>query len=240
MQTKNSQKIRRMVILAVFAALAYVAMLAIHIKVGFLTMDVKDTIITLCGLYFGPVASLIISVLVPLLEYITISDTREYGLIMNILGSVSFSVTASLIYKWKKTFSGAIAALTAAAFAMTGVMLLANLFITPYYMGATVADVKAMIPTLLLPFNAIKAVLNVGLVLLLYKHIGNALRKAGFLPRKAPSLALTENDGTVAAQTSQRPAFWRTVIVTASAAVLIAVSLVIIFVVLGGKFDFGV
>ena len=107
-------------------------------------------------------------------------------------------------------------------------------------MGATVADVKAMIPTLLLPFNAIKAVLNVGLVLLLYKHIGNALRKAGFLPRKALSLALAENDGTVAAQTSQRPAFWRTVIVTASAAVLIAVSLVIIFVVLGGKFDFGV
>ena len=50
MQTKNTKKIRRMVILAVFAALAYVAMLVIHIKVGFLTMDVKDTVITLCGL----------------------------------------------------------------------------------------------------------------------------------------------------------------------------------------------
>ena len=235
MQTKNSQKIRRMVILAVFAALAYAAMLAIHIKVGFLTMDVKDTVITLCGLYFGPVASLIISVLVPLLEYITISDTREYGLIMNILGSVSFSVTASLIYKWKKTFTGAIAALTTAAFAMTGVMLLANLFITPHYMGATVEEVKAMIPTLLLPFNAIKAVLNVGLVLLLYKHIGNALRKAGFLPCKTVQL-----EGVTVTQTPQKSTFWRTVIVTVVAAVLIAASLIVIFVILGGKFDFGV
>lgn len=240
MQTKNSQKIRRMVILAVFAALAYVAMLAIHIKVGFLTMDVKDTVITLCGLYFGPVASLIISVLVPLLEYITISDTREYGLIMNILGSVSFSVTASLIYKWKKTFTGAIAALAAAAFAMTGVMLLANLFITPYYMGATMADVKAMIPTLLLPFNAIKAVLNVGLVLLLYKHIGNALRKAGFLPRKTASVTLQEGEDGAMLQVPQKPAAWRTILVTVAAAVLIAVSMVVIFAVLGGKFDFGV
>jgi riboflavin transporter FmnP len=210
-------------------------MLAIHIKVGFLTMDVKDTVITLCGLYFGPAASLIVSVLVPLLEYITISDTREYGLIMNILGSVSFSVTAALIYKWKKTFAGAITALVTAAFAMTGVMLLANLFITPYYMGAPREEVKAMIPTLLLPFNAIKAVLNVGLVLLLYKHIGNALRKAGFLPRKSFSQLQTQEQGAVVV----KPSRWRIIGVSAVAVVLITGSLLIIFLLLGGSVGFG-
>ena len=234
MQNKNSQKIRRMVVIAVFAALAYVAMLAIHIKVGFLTLDVKDAVITLCGLYFGPVASLIISVLVPLLEYITISDTREYGLIMNILGSVSFSVIASLIYKWKKSLVGAISALCAAAFTMVGVMLLANLLITPYYMGVTVAEVKALIPALLLPFNAIKAVLNVGLVLLLYKHIGTALRKAGFLPRRSAPVGGGE------AALAEKPTRWRTIGVALVATVLIVGSMLIIFLVLGGNIGFGV
>ena len=232
--TKNSQKIRRMVVLAVFAALAYVAMLAIHIKVGFLTLDVKDAVITLCGLYFGPVASLIISVLVPLLEYITVSDTREYGLIMNILGSVSFSVTASLIYKWKKSLTGAISALSAGAFVMVGVMLLANLLITPYYMGVTVAEVKALIPALLLPFNAIKAVLNVGLVLLLYKHIGTALRKAGFLPRRSVPV-----EGEKAVSVG-KPTRWRTIFVALVATALIVGSMLIIFLVLGGNIGFGV
>ena len=119
--TKNAQKIRRMVVIGMFAAMAYVAMLVIHIKVSFLTLDVKDAVITLCGLYFGPLSALIISVLVPLIELVTVSDTGLYGLIMNILGSVSFSVTASLIYRWKKSFFGAILALASAAFVMTGV-----------------------------------------------------------------------------------------------------------------------
>lgn len=239
MQTKHSQKIRRMVVLAMFAALAYVVMLVIHIKVPpFLTLDVKDTVITLCGLYFGPLAALLISVLVPVLE-LTVSDTGWYGLVMNILGSAAFSVTASLIYKWKKTLFGAITGLVSAVFVMTGVMLLANLFITPYYMGVAVADVRAMIPALLLPFNLIKAVLNVGLVLLLYKHIGLALRKAGFLPRKAisaPETGVDEGEGALA---PQRAVFWRTAAISALAVLLIAVSMVVIFVVLDGSFGFG-
>ncbi len=229
-QTKNAQKIRRMVIVAMFAAMAYAAMLVIHIKVSFLTMDVKDAVITLCGLYFGPVSALFISVLVPLLELITVSDTGPYGLVMNILGSVSFSVTASLIYKWKKSFFGAIAALLAAAFAMTGVMLIANLLITPYYMGVSAADVRALIPTLLLPFNALKALVNVGVVLLLYKHLSRALRKAGVLQKRTESVA----------QPAAPTARYRSLFVTLVAIALIAASLVVIFTVLGGSFGLGV
>ena len=81
---------------------------------------------------------------------------------MNILGSVAFSVTASLVYKWKKSFLGAILALTSAAFVVTGVMMLANLVVTPYFMGVDVATVRGMIPKLLLPFNLLKAIVNVG------------------------------------------------------------------------------
>ena len=231
--TKNAQKIRRMVVIAMFAAMAYVAMLVIHIKVSFLTLDVKDAVITLCGLYFGPLSALIISILVPLIELITVSDTGLYGLIMNILGSVSFSVTASLIYKWKKSFSGAILALTSAAFVMTGVMLLGNLLVTPYFMGVNVAAVRGMIPTLLLPFNLLKAIVNVGVVLLLYKHLSTALRKVGFLPRRSKPVAGGE------AFSVEKPARRRTICVASVAVVLIVGSLLIIFLVLGGNIGFG-
>ena len=230
--TKNSQKIRRMVVIGMFAAMAYVAMLVIHIKVSFLTLDVKDAVITLCGLYFGPLSALFISVLVPLVELITVSDTGLYGLIMNIISSVSFSVTASLIYKWKKSFYGAILALASAAFVVTGIMMLANLVVTPYFMGVDVATVRGMIPTLLLPFNLLKAIVNVGVVLLLYKHLSTALRKAGFLPRKTFSQS---QQGAVAV----KPSRLRIIAVSVAAVVLITGSLLIIFLVLGGNINFG-
>jgi riboflavin transporter FmnP len=208
-------------------------MLVIHIKVSFLTLDVKDAVITLCGLYFGPLSALFISVLVPLVELITVSDTGLYGLIMNIISSVAFSVTASLIYKWKKSFYGAILALASAAFVVTGIMMLANLVVTPYFMGVDIATVRGMIPTLLLPFNLLKAIVNVGVVLLLYKHLSTALRKAGFLPRK--TFMHSQETGVVVA----KPSRWRIICVSIAAVVLITGSLLIIFLVLGGNVNFG-
>ena len=62
--------------------------------------------------------------------------------------------------------------------ATTAVMLLANLLITPHYIGADMATVAALIPKLLLPFNFMKSVLNASLVMILYKPIVTALRRA--------------------------------------------------------------
>lgn len=240
-KSRNGNNVRQLVMLAMFTALAYAAMLFIHIKVGFLTMDVKDAIITLCGLYFGPVAALVISVLVPLLELATISDTGFYGLIMNILGSVAFSVTASVIYKWKKTLLGAVIGLLTGAFFMTAVMLGFNLLVTPFYMGVTMADVRGMIPTLLFPFNLLKGVINVGAVLLLYKPLSKALRKAGVFPRG--SATSRDTAGASCGENSTRPgtksSFLISFTVAVDAIALIALSLVLIFSILGGSFDFG-
>lgn len=228
--SKSSNAIRRMVVIAMFTAMAYVVMLLIHIKVAFLTLDVKDAVITLCGLYFGPVSALFISVAVPLLE-LPVSSTGYYGLIMNILGSVSFSVTASLVYKYKKTLVGAIMALLSGAFLMVAVMLTANLFITPLFMaanGMTTSTVRNMIPTLLLPFNALKAAINVGVVLLLYKSMSRALRRAGFLPRRPAASSAVGRARTV------------TVVMISVAVLLIAASTVLIFTVFDGSFSFGI
>jgi len=252
MKTEASLRLRRMVVVGVFAALSYVVMLMIHFPVMFLTLDVKDAVMCLCGLYFGPVAGAVLAVLVPLLEFATVSSTGLYGLIMNILGSVAFVLPAAVIYRYRKTFNGAMLGILSSVFAMIAVMLVANLIVTPYFMGATVDTVVAMIPRILLPFNAVKAVLNAAIVLLLYKPLSRILRRTGFLVSRkhasegaiatdvaaSPSDALKTAENAVFSSRSTFP--WRSAAVTAIAVVLIAASLVVIFVVLKGEFTFGI
>ena len=183
---KNIESLKKMTGVAVFAALAYLSMIVLRIPDigGFLTMDFKDVIITVSAMFFGPLSAVFISVLVPFLEFMTISGTGVYGLIMNILSSLTFSLTASLIYKYKKTIWGAIIGLLSAVFSVTAVMMVANLVITPYYMNMPTSAVAALIPKLLLPFNLTKALFNAAVTLILYKPLTAAMRKTDFFGRK--------------------------------------------------------
>ena len=182
--TKSHEKIKRMVFVALFAALAYASTMIIHPKVMFLTFDVKDSVITLAAMAFGPVSGVVISFLAALIEFVTISETGIYGFIMNFCGSAVFSVTASLIYKYKKTLWGGIIGLVAAVFAMTAAMLLANIVVTPFFMKTSTEEVMKLLPTVLLPFNFLKALANAGLVIGFYKPVSNALKAVGAIKRK--------------------------------------------------------
>jgi riboflavin transporter FmnP len=221
MTSKNKAKgIKQLAVIAMFCALSYVCMLVIKIPVQFLTLDIKDSLIILCGLLFGPVTAVAVSFIVPLLEFMTISGTGVYGLIMNVLSSLSFSLTASLIYRYKKTFYGAIVGLVSGVLAMTAVMMVANLLVTPYYMGVPTATVAALIPKLLLPFNLIKAILNAAIVLLLYKPISRILRRGGMIDGTPDNVAKNTNSKT------------RSIVVTVVALSIIVASFAIIFLVL--------
>ena len=183
---KNIESLKRMTGVAMFAALAYLSMIVLRVPDigGFLTMDFKDVIITVAAMFFGPSAAVVISILVPTLEFLTISGTGVYGLIMNVLSSLTFSLTASLIYKYKKTFWGAVIGLLIAIFSVTAVMMIANLVITPYYMKMPTSAVAALIPKLLLPFNLTKAIFNSAVTLILYKPLTSAMRRTEFFGRK--------------------------------------------------------
>lgn len=175
--------IQKIVGIAMFAALAFVVSLTFRIPVMFLTFDAKDAIITLAGFIFGPVSALITSLLAATIE-LSISDTGVYGFIMNFASSATFSFTASLIYKYKRTFFGAIIALYSASAVLTAVMLGMNVFVTPYFMGVARAVVIDMIPTLFLPFNLAKALMNSAIAMLLYKPVITALRRAKLIKVK--------------------------------------------------------
>lgn len=178
-KTKGQLHLRKITAVSLICALAYICVFLIRFKVSFLTFDLKDAIMAIGSMYFGPVSALVIPAVVSLIEFLTISDTGVYGLIMNFLASASFCLVASVIYRLRKTISGAIISLVSAAVVMTGVMILANLFITPYYMGVAASDVRAMIPTLFFPFNLIKGVVNGSVVMLLYKHFSRILKASG-------------------------------------------------------------
>ena len=159
------------------SAFAFLARLVFKIPVSFLTFDIKDSVIALGGLVFGPVSGVTISLLVSLIEMI-ISETGPIGFVMNFISSAFFAGTASLIYKFKRTFNGAIVGLFSAVGATTAIMLLMNLFLTPIYQGVPRSVVIQMLPTLFLPFNFAKTLLNAAIVMLIYKPVVMALRNA--------------------------------------------------------------
>ena len=245
MQTvqKRQNTVRYMVSVALFAALAFASTYTIHIPVSFLTFDIKDLFIAICGMTFGPVSALVVTLISALLEYVTISDTGYWGLLMNILSSGGFAITASLIYKFRRTFAGAVLALVSGVLAMTAAMMAFNLLITPIYMGVDRATVASMLPTFFLPFNLTKGTLNAALVMLLYKPLGKALRRFGLKlsdrSASAPAGAGVQNAGAAgdaAVTAGKRNSTWISYLIAAAVAVA---CVLILILVLGGKITWG-
>lgn len=179
---KNANSVKKMVLLAMLAAVAYMLVTLVRIPVVlFLNYEPKDVIITIGGFLLGPMASFSVSLLVSLLEMVTISQTGPIGALMNLVSTCAFSCTAALVYKKHRTFGGAIGGLAIGSGVMVAVMLLWNWLVTPLYMGVTREAVEALLLPAFLPFNLLKAGLNSAFVLILYKPLVNALRRAGLV-----------------------------------------------------------
>ena len=186
---------KTMVTMGMLTAIAFVAKLISNIfpmVAGFLSFDLKDVIIVIGGFMLGPVPAVMISVVVSLVEMVTISTTGPIGFIMNVLASGSFAVVASVIYHRNKKVSGAVMGLIAGVLAMTAVMILWNWLITPIYMGVP-RDVvtKMLIPTFL-PFNLVKGGINGTLAMIIYKPVVTALRRAGLVEEGGGSKGTTK------------------------------------------------
>ena len=224
--TNNSQKVKKLTIISLFCAMSFIVSLIFPIKVMFLTLDFKDTISTICGMFFGPIAGLFCAVIVPFIEFLY-SDTGVYGLLMNLISSVTFVCVSTLIYKYRKTIWGAVIGLVTAACATVAVMLVANLFITPYYMGVTQEAVINLIPKVILPFNVVKTILNASITMLLYKPISKVLKRMGL--SKSTSKSSTINSEEISKLKI------RSLVVTLVSTVIVIAAFLILFFVLGGK-----
>ena len=173
--------VRHIVACAIFIAIAFAVEFVFHIKVNFLTFDAKDAILSIGAMALGPISGLVMSLALSLLELITISDTGLWGFLMNFVSTGVFVVVSGLIYRKWRNLVGAGVGLLCSVVSMTGVMMAMNLLVTPIYMGVDRSTVAGMIPSLLLPFNLLKALLNASLVLILYKPSVTALRASGLI-----------------------------------------------------------
>ena len=185
----QNTRTKRVVTMAMLAAVAYIVVLLAHLvpifafmpSVPFLRYDPKDVIIAIGGFILGPLEALAIAVVVSLVEMVTISTTGPIGLVMNVISTAAFACTAAVIYKKKHTMGGAVLGLVAGCLLMTIVMLLWNYLITPLYMHVDRAVIVKMLLPAFAPFNLIKAAVNAALTLLIYKPVVQALRRANLV-----------------------------------------------------------
>lgn len=188
--SQSRMSVKSLTSLSMLTALAYIVMIlskALPQVSGFLQLDLKDTIICIGGFLFGPMAAAVSSIVVATIEMFTYSDTGIIGCLMNMLATCAFCCTASFIYKRIHTKKGAVIGLSCGVVVLTVVMLLWNYLITPIYMKIDRAVVAAMLPTVFLPFNLVKGGLNMAVILLLYKPVVTALRKAHLVPESMDS-----------------------------------------------------
>jgi riboflavin transporter FmnP len=234
----SAQKIKILCMAALFCALAIVVTLVMHVKVLFLTFDAKDSVITIAGLLFGPVYSVVISLVVSLIEFISIGETGFWGLLMDFLSTTIFSTTCALIYKYKKNIKGAVIGLVASIISITAFMLLFNLFIVPIYTpNYTTETVAKMVPTLFLPFNLTKATLNAAFVLMLYKPVSNAMKAARILP-SSKTAQIQSAESTLSPEQKKKNNLFFSIAVMGVGVVVAALCFVVFFVFLDGTISF--
>lgn len=193
-----SPKVKNLATIAMLSALAYVVMFFAQMLPPLvpnppLRYDPKDVIIIIGGFIYGPFTVIAMSVVVSLIEMITVSTTGPYGLLMNIVSTCAFAFPAAVIYNKKRTITGAVIGLISGVVLVVGVMLLWNYIITPIYLVATIEElpfdvsqmrenVAGMLIPVFLPFNLLKASLNAAFIMLIYKPLSDALRKIRILP----------------------------------------------------------
>ncbi len=219
----NNKNLKKITVTALFCALAFLMTFLFRFKVSFLTFDFKDAIISIVSLLYGPLYGVVSAGLVAVLEFLSVSDTGVYGLIMNFISSSVFAFSCGLVYKFKRSFGGAILAVTASVISVTAVMIIANIFITPFYMGVERAEVINLIPALLLPFNLSKSIINSSALLLIYKPVTTALKKSGLV---------------VSDKKSQYNFSTKTVLLTVISAAILLLTILFVVLILKGDFTF--
>lgn len=178
----NIRRTKKLTAIGMLCALAYAAVVAGRIPIVlFLKYDPKDVVIVIGGLIFGPLVSLMVTVIVSVVQMFTISGTGILGCLMNMISSCSFACTAAFVYKKRHKLSGAVAGLLCGWGCQVAVMMLWNYLIAPIYMGYPREAVVELLLPAFLPFNLIKGGLNAALTLLLYKPGVTALRRSNLL-----------------------------------------------------------
>ena len=179
-QNSRSKKTLRLAKMGMLVAISIVLVLMIHFPIfpaaPYLEYDPADIPIFIGTFAFGPTAGILLTIVVSLIQGTTVSAGGQiWGIIMHIAATGSFCIVAGNIYKHHKSKKSAVIALVVGVMTMVAVMCIMNLIITPIYSGMPREAVAAMIPTVIMPFNLIKAGANAIVTFIIYKRISHFL-----------------------------------------------------------------
>lgn len=191
--TKNN--VRTIAVTGMLSAVAVVLMyleIPIPIMPGFIKFDFSDLPALLGAYALGPVAGIIIC-LIKNVVHLAASQSMLVGELSNfILGSV-FVFTAGIVYKKKKSKTGALLGGLCGAMAMGVFSVFSNyLIVYPVYYKLAMPEVvilslyQAIIPSMKsimqclicfnLPFTIVKGLIDVGISMLIYKPLSPLLK----------------------------------------------------------------
>ena len=179
MSNKN-MKTRMLTAMAMLTAisviLVYLVRFPIFPTAPFLEYDPADIPIYIGTFAFGPLAGLLLTVVVSFIQGATVSSASGIiGIMMHIFSTGSFAVLAGSIYKHNKSRKGAIIALVSGVILMTIMMALWNVVMTPIFMGVPREAVIAMLVPIIIPFNLLKGGINAIITFLIYKMVSKYL-----------------------------------------------------------------
>lgn len=185
---KRTTYIDRMVKLGMLTALSIILVYAIHFPIfpsaTFLEYDMADVPILIGTFLYGPWWGLALTAMVSLLQWLLVSPQSLWvGAVMHFLATGSYVVAAGLIYQHKKSRGTALFGMALGALLQTLMMIPMNLIFTVHFFGVPREAVIALLPTAIIPFNAIKTVANSILTFLLYKRVAKLFEKDLVKPR---------------------------------------------------------
>ena len=182
----HREQIKKLVVMAMLVALSVVLIAAVHLPlipiVAFLEYDPADIPILIGAMAYGPVAGLALTVIAAVIQGTFISTTGPWGILMHIIATGAMTLVASSIYKYRRTRAGAVIGLVCGTRARGLVMVPANHFITPIWMGAPTAAVDEVMLVGILPFNLLVGVINSVVTFLVYKPVSRFIIHGEALP----------------------------------------------------------
>ena len=179
---QNQMSTAKLAKLAMMTAVSLVLLFLVRIPwppAPFLVYDPADLPIYITAFAFGPAEGLVVTLVVCLLQAFGLGGDGFYGFIMHFVATGIVAVVIGMMYRKQKTKKTAVKALAVGVILAVIVMCIMNLIVTPVYMGAPRSAVVALLPTVIIPFNLVKAGANSIITFLLYKRISGLLHGSG-------------------------------------------------------------
>jgi len=187
---RNSKaQLRHLATMAVLTATSIVLFLVfrtpIFPAVPFLVYEAADVGLLVAGFSLGPWAGLVCTAVVCVLQAPLHPEGGWFGAVMHFISSGALVGVSSIIYSKFKSRVGAYWALLAGTVAMVGVMIPANLILTPRFYHIPTSAVVGLLGWIV-AFNAVKAGINAAITAAIYKPLSRLIKGTSTNNETAP------------------------------------------------------